>query len=213
MPIIKTKEEIKKDGRKIKEEQVKLAEEKEEIKEEEKPKPIEQEKEEEAMLLAKMDEDDILEKEEIVKNTPDKKEAILKILSQDYQRKATLLPIILFRYNIVSNLFSMSMLNNSLVCVRNMLGGNLNYNYVSPFTILSKHKTLDETEDLTIENLNILKEIRFELVKTYGEQINTDINLSKTMDKLNRIEIDLEKRYEKTMQKKHVKIKKLIGPS
>lgn len=176
------------------------------------PKTIEEEKEEEAFLLCKMAEGDIVEKQHLIKNTPNKKEVILTILSEDYHRKATLLPIVLFRYNIVSNLFGMVLLSNNLVTVRNLLGSKTPYHHVSNFIILSKHLTLAETEILTAENLESILIIKEELINTYGPEINYDLTLKMTMNKVIKIEKDLTNRYEKILKKKNAKIKKLQLP-
>lgn len=164
--------------------------------------------EDEAKLLNKIIEKDIKDKELQVLKSTDKLKSISNLITKDYNDIILPLPLLLFRYRIVSNFFSMITLSNSLTAARNVLNQNQNYYTPNYFIFLSKRKTLDETEFLTLRNLALINNLKEDLIRTYGKQIYTNDNLKEIFDKLDIIEQDLTIKYTKLINNKKQKVKK-----
>lgn len=178
-------------------------------KEEQQEKTLEQIKEEDAILLTELLEQDVKEKEAIALLEKDKKQAILKLVNSTYQDFD--FPITLFNYNIVINLFSMMKLNNSLVSAHRVLDNYKSYDRIGPSVILNKMRTIDVLEKKTLENLLSVHELRKELVKNYSEELaSKDPDILMISQRLDQLETDLSFRYEKMNHKQKNKKKRRI---
>ena len=164
--------------------------------------------EDEAKLLNKIIEQDIKNKElQVLKNSNNLK-TISNLISEDFTNIILPLPLLLFRYRTVMNFFSMITLSNALTAAKNVLNQNQNYYIPSYFTFLSKRKTLNETEMLTIRNLSLINNLKEDLIKCYGKQVYTNNDLKEILEKLDELEQNLNIRYAKLLDNKNQKVKK-----
>lgn len=168
----------------------------------------EQEPQKEAFLLNKFLEEDIKEKELKVLKNQNKIKTITELISENYTSVIIPLPLLLFRYRIVKKFFSMALLTNRLTIAINTLNQHQNYYLPNYLNFLSKKKTIEETEFLTLKNINLVKDIKENIIKQYNEQIYTNPELINIINKLDELKQNLQMSYKNQIEKKNQKVKK-----
>lgn len=177
-------------------------------KEKERPKTLEERKKEEAVMLSELVMQEAKDKIMQAQKATNPQKFILERLSDNYHSKFSFLKFTLFRYRIVSNLFSMITLNHNLIASLNILNKKSRYQHISPYIFLSKKLTINKTEQLILDNLAALASLKAAINIFFSPQPGS--LYFEIVDKIDDIEADLQIRLEKMMMKKEAKIKKKL---
>lgn len=102
----------------------------------------------------------------------------------------------------------MALLTNRLTIAINALNQHQNYYLPNYLNFLSKKKTIEETEFLTLKNINLVKDIKENIIKQYNEQIYTNPELINIINKLDELKQNLQMSYKNQIEKKNQKVKK-----
>lgn len=170
----------------------------------------EEEPQTEAFLLNKFIEEDIKEKELKVLQNQNNTKTISELINENYKTPIIPFSLLLFRYRIVKNFFSMVLLSNSLTVALNTFNKNQNYYIPNYLNFLSKKRTLEETEFLTLKNINLVNELKENILETYNKNTYTNPELVTILNRLNEIHQDLTIRYKNQLDKKKQKVKRKV---
>ncbi|MBQ9011202.1 MAG: hypothetical protein IJ093_00950 [Bacilli bacterium] len=162
-----------------------------------------------ATMISKEIDSNVKKQEHINKKTDDKLNVVNKLISQKKAPKSKILLSNLFRNRVVRNLFKVSILSHSLTASLNLLNNTNNiYQRVSFLTLISKKKRKRKLKEITLKNISDIQKLRLSIKKAYYDKVD-DYEVVSILTKLDNMEDNLIRQYEKNFSKDKPKVKKL----
>lgn len=191
----KTKEE--KNNEKLSKEDKKWEENKDEKKE-----TKEEITEREALMISKITDEDIKEKEEKIEKSYNDKKTLLKLLKTDNRFRIGLIPFMIFKRRMVRNLYKAYLLNNSLVSARRLIGSyDAHFQRLNHMDLIYHIRTTQTFKNMTFDNLYQIDMLKMELQNKYGNELETDPDLIDVMDRINYLESRTIARHQRLIEK------------
>ena len=182
---------------------------KEEDKKEEKKESKEEITEREALMISKVTDEDIKEKEEKIEKSYNEKKTLLDLLKVDNRFKIGLMPFMIFKRRMVRNVYKAYLLNNSLVGARRLLGASdAHFQRLNYMDLVYHIRTTNTFKNMTFDNLYQIDMLKVELQNKYGNDLKTDPDLIDVMDRIDYLESRTIARHQRLIEKERELLRK-----
>lgn len=158
--------------------------------------------EREALMISKITDEDIKEKEEKIEKSYNDKKTLLDLLKTDNRFRIGLIPFMIFKRRMVRNLYKAYLLNNSLVSARRLIGSyDAHFQRLNHMDLIYHIRTTQTFKNMTFDNLYQIDMLKMELQNKYGNELETDPDLIEAMDRINYLESRTIARHQRLIEK------------